>query len=310
MSLHAKLMNELRFDAGFSAFLDLDLQAIETELYRIVYTDLKARLWLPGKTDVPAGAESFAYKVLDGVGRADIVTHNSDELPMAGVRVEKKIGRIETVANAFAYSKQELRAAAMSGMGLDREEAFFAMRAHEEKFDQITLLGVPALGMVGFFNHPDTLVDTASDWDNPATTGATILADLRKLYAGMLQNSKGVYVPTQIILPLSSYLAAESRPVAVDYNIGTSALQMFKQTAGTAIEIGWDVKLETAGAGGSKRAVAYQKDPRVAAWVQPLAPEISEPQLINLVYKRTIESRVGQAAIKQPQLAMRYMDGM
>lgn len=309
MKIHKQLMEQLRFDAGFSAFLDQDLQALETELYRVQYTDLKARLWLPGKTDVPAGAESFAYKLLDGVGRADIVTHNSDELSMSGVRVEKKIGRIETVANAFAYSKQELRAAAMTGMSLDREEAFFAMRAHEERFDAITLLGVAQLGMPGFFNHPDVAVDTAVDWDNPATTGAQILADLRKLYTGILQGSNGLFVPSQIILPLSSYLAAESRPVAADFNIGTSALQMFRQTAGTPVEVGWDVKLETAGAGGTKRAVAYQKDPRVAAWVQPLAPEIGEPQLINLVYKRTIESRVGEPAIRQTT-AIRYMDGL
>lgn len=313
MSIHAQLMNQLRFDAQFSAFLATELQAIETELYRVQYQDLKARLWLPLKTDVPAGAEEFGYDVLDGVGRADVITHNSDELPNAAVRKDRRLGRVVTVGNFFAYSKQELRAAAMANMPLDREVALFAMRAHEERFNDLVLNGLPALGMIGFFKHPDVPTSTAvADWDNPATTGAQILADLRTLYNGVIQQSNGVYTPTQIILPLSSYLAASSRPVAADFNIGTSALQMFQQTAGGQggpVQVDWDVNLETAGPGGVKRAVAYLKRPDIAQAVQPLAPEISEPQLHNLVYKRTVESRVGGAIVRQ-SLGMRYLDGL
>ena len=309
MSTNKTLLNQLRLDAAFGAFLDLDLQAIEAELYRVVYTDLKARTWLPPKSDVPAGAETYAYRVLDGVGKASIINHASDELPGASLRQEKKVGRIETVANFFSYSKQELRSSGMVNMPLDRELAMLQMRAHEERFNTLTLLGDSSLGWAGLFNHPDVSVQASVDWDSGATTGTQILADLRKLAQSIVSASRGMFVPSQIVLPLSSYLAAEAKPLAADYNVTDNPLSAFKRTWGSVIDIGWDVNLETAGAGGSKRAVAYQKDPRVAQYVQPLAPEIGEPMLVNLTYKRTIESRVGEMAMKQP-IACAYMDGL
>lgn len=302
------LENELRMDAAYSAFLDQDLQAMETELYRTEYADLKARQWLPMKTDVPAGAETFAYRVLDLFGRAEFISPWSDELPSAGLRVEKKVANVETIGNAFHYSKQDLRAAAMTGMSLDREFAAAQMRAHEELFDTTALLGKPELGFIGFFRHPDVTVLNASvDWDSGATTGAQILADLRALVNQVLTQSKGRFAVTQIILPMSSFLAAESKPMGVDYAVATNPLAVFRQTSGIAVD--WDRNLETAANNGGKRAVAYFKSPSVGQLVQPLAPEIGEPQLQNLVYKRTIESRTGGSILRQ-SLAVAYMDGL
>lgn len=311
MSINKTVLNQLRLDAAFSAFIDQDLQAIEAELYRVQYTDLKARLWLPPKADVPPGAETFAYRVLDGVGDAAIIHHASDELPQAALRVEKKVGRIESIGNSFSYTKQELRAAAMANMPLDRELALLQMRAHEEKFNELTLVGNSALGWVGLFNHPDVpvIAGGAADWDAGGTTGLQILADLRKLYNQVVSQSRGMWVPNQIVLPMSSYLAAEAKPLGPDFSATDNALSAFRRTVGTPVEIGWDVNLETAGAGGVKRAVTYAKSERTAQSVQPLAPEIGEPMLVNLRYTRTIESRVGELAFKQP-LAFAYLDGM
>jgi hypothetical protein len=309
MSITKTLLNQLRVDAAFSAFLDQDLQSIEAELYRIVYTDLKARMWLPPKSDVHPGAETYAYRVLDGVGAAAIGHHMSDELPMASVRQEKKVGRIETVFNAFGYTKQELRAAGMVNMPLDRELAMIQMRAHEERFNELTLVGNSGLGWNGLFNQPDVPVIAAVDWDNGATTGLQILADLRKLVNQIISQSRGVFTPNQLILPMSSYLAAQAKPLGPDFSATDNALSAFTRTTGFPLEVGWDVNLETAGVGGVKRAVAYQKDVRTAQYVQPLAPEIGEPDLHNLRYTRTIESRVGEVAFKQP-LAFAYLDSL
>lgn len=301
-------LDEFRFDAAYSAFLDQDLQALETELYETEYADLKARQWFPMKTDVPAGAESFGYRVLDRFGRAEFIAPYSNELPTGGVRMEKKIANVETIGNAFLYSKQDLRAAAMTGMALDREFAQAQMRAHEELFQQTALLGKPELGFIGLFKHPDVAVVAMSDWDNPATTGAQILADLRKLVVQVLSQSQGRFQVTQIILPMSSYLAADSRILAADYSIRDTALSAFRQTsAGVAVD--WDINLETAGVGGTKRAVAYFKSPTTAQLVQPLAPEIGEPQLDGLVWKRAIESRCGGGIMRQP-LSFAYGDGL
>jgi hypothetical protein len=307
MNKNKQILNELRLDVAYSAFLDQDLQAMESELYRTEYADLKARQWLPMKSDVPAGAETFAYRVLDLFGRAEFIAPWSDELPTAGLRVEKKVANVETIGNAFHYSKQDLRAAAMTGMSLDREFAAAQMRAHEELFDTTALLGKPELGFIGFFRHPDVTVLNMSDWDNGATTAATILSDLRALVNQVMIQSKGRFSVTQIVLPMTSYLVAESKAMGVDYASADNPLSVFRRTSGITVD--WDRNLETASNSGGKRAVAYFKSPLVGQLVQPLAPEIGEPQLQNLVYKRTIESRTGGSILRQ-SLAVVYGDGL
>lgn len=302
-----EILGALRLDAAYSAFLDQDLTALESELYETEYADLKARQWFPLKTDVPAGAEAFGYRVLDKFGRAEFISPWSDELPGAGIRVEKKLANVETIGNSFSYSKQDLRAAAMAGMSLDREYAAVQMRAHEELFDATCLVGKPELGFIGLFRHPDVTVLSGADWDNAATTSATILGDLRALLNQVLLQSKGRFTANQIILPMTSYLVASARLMGADYASADNPLSVFTRTSGVAV--GWDRTLETASNTGGKRAVAYVRDAKIAQIVQPLAPEIGEPQLQNLVYTRTIESRCGGGIMRQ-SLGFAYLDGL
>jgi hypothetical protein len=297
-----------RFDANYTLFLDQQLEAMEAELYRVVYQDLKARDYLPLKTDVNAGAETFAYRVLDMFGRADFVSNYSDELPRVGLRSEKKVGRIETIAAAFGYSKQDLRAAAMNNTPLDAELARAALRAIEEKLNTTALLGNDLLGFVGFFKHPDVAVLSASDWDNPATTGVTMLANLRALLNKVLEQSAGVFAATNIILPLTTYNIANSKPVDTAGSVQDTVLQVFLRGAAPAVTVSWDVNLETAGVGSTKRAVAFQKDPRVAQLVIPMEVEIGEAQPQNLSFTRPVDMRFGGAVVRQP-LALAYSDG-
>ena len=307
---HKKLLQDtFRMDDAFSAFIDQDLQALEAELYRDEYVDLKARQWLPEKTDVPAWAESFGYRILHSFGRADWIAPYSNDLPGAGLRAEKKVARVEGLANYFEFSKQDLRAAAKNSMNLDREYAQIQMRAHEEKFNSTCLLGEPTLGFLGFFKHPDVAVLTGHNWASAGTTAQQILDDLRSAVAEVRLASKGMYEVNQIILPLSSFTQAEKKPMGVDYASADNPLAVFLRTT-PGVSVGWDLNLEKADlAGTGPRMVAYMKSPMVAQCVQPLAPEIGEPQVRDLMYRRTIESRVGGCVVRKA-IGMCYVDGL
>lgn len=305
----AQIFGEDRMDAAFSLGIDLDLQAIESEVYRVEYADLKARQWLPLKSDVPAGAETFAYKIMDMFGRAEFVSDWSDELPMVGLRAEKRVGQIFSIANAYGYSRQDLRAAAMMGISLDREEAQAALRGHEERMNSAALLGVPALGLIGFFNHPDVVVLAASDWDSGATTGDTMLADVRRFVNQVVTQSQGKFIPNQMILPLSSYNQLFAKPVNTAGSTQDTVGLVFQRGLPSPIKIDWDINLETAGVGGTKRGIVYQKDPRVAQLVVPMEPEILPAQEQNLTLKKPVESRTGGSILRQP-LACAYFDGL
>jgi hypothetical protein len=302
------MSGEPHFDAASSLFIDQQLEAMEAAAYRVEYQDLKMRQLLPLKTDVPAGAETFAYRILDVFGRADFISNYASELPEAGVRGEKRVGKVEGIANAYSYSTQDLRAAAMANVGLDAEISQGAMRAHEERVDETAASGDTGLGFVGFFKHTDvTIMASTLDWDS--ASGVQMLGDLRRMESKVSEQTKGKHLPTTIVLPMNKYNQAADKPVDTAGSVQDTVLTVFLRGAKYVREVVWNDRLLTLSATGAERAMCYSKDPRVCQLVIPMEPQQGEPEKRGLRWVRPIESRFGGAIVRQP-LAIVYMDGI
>lgn len=297
-----------RQDAATEAFIDQQLEAMEAQAYKIQFVDLKARSFIPLKSDVPAGADTFAYRVLTPFGRADWMADYSDELPKSGLRGEKKVGKIEGIVNAVEYTIHDLRAAAMANLPLDSELMEAAMRAHEEKVDSAALLGDAKLGFVGLFNHPDITITTpASTW-TVATSGASMLQDLHKIANKVVEQSKGKFIPDTILLPLTCYNLAAAKPVDTTGSVNDTVLTVFLRNRTDIKSIDWSIALETASAAVGRRALCYKKVAQVLQLCIPMEPVVHAPQQIGFKISRPIDSRFGGTIVRQP-LAMCYMDG-
>ena len=308
--LRREVLKEIdaRLDAMHGAFIEQQLQSVETAVYEVKYPELKARQFFPLKTDVHEGAESFAYRISDYFGEADFISHLGDDLPMVGYRTEKKVGLIDGIANAFGYSTHELRSAAMAGVGLDAELAKAAMRVHERKVDQVAAFGSSTHGFEGGLRHPDVEVLSATaDWD--VATSAQILADLHRMANKIVEDSKGVWVPNTIVLPITKYNLINSKLVDSSGDTGTTILAAFLKTNAFIKEVDHWHKMSTASESGGERALCYLKSPEVVQLVIPMEPRMHEPEKRGLKYVRPIESRFGGVIVRQP-LAMRYMDGI
>lgn len=296
-----------RFDAKIGAFIDQQLEAMEAAIYRTEYTDLKAREHLPLKTDVPMGATTFAYFIWDAFARADFVANYSDELPNTAIRGEKKVGKIESIANEYSYSSADLRAAQMTGLPLDSELAIAAARAHEERVDQTALLGHSGLGFVGFFKDPSiAIINAAGVW--ASATGVAMLNDMLALLDKVVTQSNGKHAANRMVLDLVSYRLANRTLVNSAGSTSDTVLAAFNKIA-PQVTVAWDVNLATASGAAGKRAVAYLRDPKVVSLVLPMEVQVGEPEKRGLSYVRTLESRFGGSALRQP-LACAYMEGM
>jgi hypothetical protein len=297
-----------RLDAMHGAFIEQQLQSVETAVYETKYPELKAREFFPLKTDVHEGAETFAYRISDYFGEAEFIANAGDDLPMVGYKTEKKTGRVETIGNAFGYTVQDLRSAAFAGVGLDAELAKAAMRVHERKVDQTAALGNSSLQFEGGLNHPDVAILSATaDWDS--ATAAQILADLHRMANKIVEDSKGVWVPNTIGLPITKYNLINSKLLDTSGDTGTTILAAFLKTNAFITEVKHWHKLATASDAGGERAICYLKSTEVVQLVIPMEPRMHEPEKRGLKYVRPIESRFGGVIVRQP-LAMRYMDGI
>ncbi len=306
-TLFAAYGNGARMDTATELFIDQQLEAMEAQAYKLQFVDLKARLFIPPKSDVNPGADTFAYRVLTPYGRADFISDYADELQSVGLRGEKKVGRVETIGNKYEYSAQDLRAASFTGTPLDSEMMEAAMRAHEERVDATALVGDAKLGFIGLFNHPDIVILSTTGVFS-GLTGAQMLADLHRLADKVMSQSKGKFMADTILLPLTTYQAIAAKPVDTAGSVQDTVLEVFLRNRKDIRSIDWSISLETLSATGAKRALCYKKDPKVLQLCIPMEPVMHAPEIHGFIWSRAIESRFGGCLIRQP-LAMCYMDG-
>jgi hypothetical protein len=307
------MVPEIRTDARHSAFLEQELEAIEAEIYRVEISALKWRKFLPVDHSYPAGVETISYRVYDMFGMAKFIHHYANDLPNVGVRGEKFSSTVEGIGVSYGYSTQDLRAAAMAGFPLDRENAMAAMEAMEMRMDHAAALGKPALGMVGFVNHPNVPIDTAADigagvteWS--AKTADQILNDMNAFVQAQWEDTQELHPPDTLLLPTAQYGLISTKRVGVDTS--TTVLQMFLANSPFIKTVDSWYRLNTADeAGTGPRAVAYKKDPRVVKVAVPMEAIQHEPERRSLMFSVPVEARFGGTLVRMP-LAIRYLDGI
>ena len=305
------LLSEAREDAKVSLFLSQQLEQIESEVYRIEYPELKFRQFLPVDTSYPSGVETISFFEYDEFGMAAWISNYAMDLPNVSVRGEKFSSTVEGIGASYAYSTQDLRAAAMAKMPLSSELATTAAKFIERKMDEAAALGQSSLGMVGFANHPNVPVDTAADNGSGSThwedkTADQILFDLHSLATAVWEETKELHAPDTILLPTSLYGLVSLKRIGIE--TGNTVLKMFNAMNPWVKNVySWN-RLETAGADGGPRIICYQKDPSVVKVAIPMETVQYEPERKSLSYSVPMEARFGGTLVRRP-LAIRYLDG-
>jgi hypothetical protein len=303
-------LKRLTLDDKLAAFLEQELQAVEAENYRVEYVDLRARRFLPLNSSVPAGAETFAFRVWDVFGEAVWAANYANGIPNTAVRGEKIVGKVESILAGYSYSTQDLRAAAMASVPLETELANAAMEAIERKVDKTAALGDAARGFIGFANHPNpTLLAATGAWSNPATTNDQVFADLMRLAKRMRSDTSEIHSPNSLLLPTDAFDSLATRLLNTANSAGDTILSAFIKTNPWIKSVESWPRLNQAGVGGVGRAIAYKKDKNVVDLVIPMEPLQHAPQQVALNYHVPVESRFGGVRVRQPK-AIVYMDGV
>ena len=308
------MIAEARTDAKVSAFLSQELESIETEIYRKEYPQIKFRQFAPVDNNLPAGVETISYRVYDMFGQAKILANYAEDLPEVAVRGEKHSTTVEGIGMGYSYSTHDLRAAAMSGFALDREEANAAREFIERKMDSLTALGNKKFGFKGMLKFPGVPVDTAAATGSGSSTEwkkktpANILLDMHALVQAQVDATKEIHPPDTMLLPPSLYGYISTTPMS-DEN-GTTILQRFLATNPYISQVSSWVHLDTANETGyGPRAMVYQRTPRVIQVKIPMEVLQHDPERVGLRFKIPMESRYGGVVVRLP-LAMRYLDGI
>lgn len=301
-------------------FLTQQISIIEPQVYRIQYPDIQYPSLVPVDTSGSEWAKSITFFSSDSLGKADWVHHYAKDIPLADITREKFEQDIEMAGIGYRYTLEELGQAMMTPfVNLPNDRALAARRAYEEFVDNVALRGDASKNWTGLINAAGVAVITLPAdgtgsvpyWDQK--TEALILRDFNSILTGMWTASNQLELADTVLLPsLVLTNMAQTRLTNLSETLLSWILKynIYTMETGQPLTIRAVRGLETAGAGGIGRMVAYRRDPQVLKFHLPM-PHRFFPvwQTGPMVFDIPGVFRLGGVEVKRPG-AMRYADGV
>jgi hypothetical protein len=304
-SVKAEIENVMKLDASFSAFIANELKEIDAKLFDTKYAELEAFNLVSVDGRMSPGAEQYSYKMWDGRGVAQITSDYSTASPSNNVQVKEYISKVVGIRNSYQISIQEMRASQLAGVPLDTMEIEIARRTIAEGINKIALHGDTTANITGLFNNANVPSSVAASTLAALSTDNAALA-LAAFVDQVKLQSKGVHKCNRLVLPESIRLALSMRRMGT--NNDTSVLEYFlKQRPG--IEVIGSFELDTQGAGGVNRALAYEFSPENAVMKLPVAFEVFPEEIRSTFVRREMHARCGGVVFYRPLSAV-YLDGI
>jgi len=254
----------MNLDVDQTVFFKGQLEVVKTQTYDQKLGDLKALTGLfPISSNMPPGAAELTWRAFKTYGLAKFIADYSKDFPKADVGGTEYTRKVHDLGMSYSYSIKEIQRAAMAGFPLESRRAFACRKAIDEKLNSIAFSGDTSHDIPGFFAYPG-----ATTYTVPATgTGVTktwstktadqILVDLNGMLNAINNVTLGKEVGNTILMPKANldYLKQTRLGTTMEKTI----YQFFMEN-NPGVTLDWVVGLDTAGALGDARMIAYIND--------------------------------------------------
>lgn len=298
-------------------FLIAQTTYIEPGVYKIKYPDLNYRELIPIDSSAPEWAKSVTFFSVDMVGSANWFSHLANDVPLADITRDKHESGIEMAAVGYRYTTEELQQAMMvPNVNLGPERAAAAKRAAEEFVHNTALYGAAGKGWMGLINNTlPVVMNVGTTWGAQVAANKTnlIVQDVNAVLSNIYQTSQTVEMADTLLLPLNSMnLLSITQLPNTTMNLMEWIKQnnMYTQQTGQALTIRGVRGLDTAGAAGQTRMIAYRRDPDIIKLHIPMPHRFLEVWRTGpMVYDVPGIFRLGGLEIRRPG-AIRFVDGI
>lgn len=267
---------------GLNGGMGMDINIFEQVSSRAYDVLLPELLWsktIPTAsidTSVNVGAKLASYRVKDRRGKGAFRAAVGKDIPQVGVTMNKVTVAMESGAVSATVDRDDLLAVAFGyeGMNLITELGEVMREAAERHIERTFFYGYSALGFAGYLDYALVPVTTAGAKVGGGTTWANatpdeMIKDVQDAIAQMVTNSKGLWVPDRVELPIAQYLRLTARINGTGGNgVNESIISYLSknnaatQLSGRPLEFRMLRYLEGAGIGGTNRMAVSNNDPR------------------------------------------------
>lgn len=299
------------------AFVEGQLAHVEEQVYTIEYEDIQYPDLVPIDTSADEWADTVLYYSMDGYGKAGWIGDKVSDIPLVSQAMAQHHTAVELAGIGYDYGLVEVQRARRLGMNLETDKAQLARRVSEEEIDRVALYGDAIKGFSGLTSYPGVPVTAAPNgasgspnWSQK--TGDEIVADANKLIVGVYTGTRRRSLADTLLLPTDQLQLLATRTIegtAITLYQHLMENNLYTMRTGRELTIRDVSGLESAGAGGTARAVAYANQERALKMHVPMPLDFLDVQIVGLRYIVPGVFRIGGLDWRLP-LEGAYLDGI
>ena len=310
-------------------FLVSQTASIESKVYQRKYSEIQYRQLVDVSTDASEWARNITFFSQDQTGQPAWANHMARDMPLADFHHQKHDRSIHLAWLGYHYTLEELGQAMMiPGLTLTADRAMSVRTAYEKFLDQVFFEGMADAGHVGDFpggsawtgllNDPNVTSAAAKIGALNSSTWATktpdeIIFDVNAALSGVHVETVGVELANHILMPLAAWDQIASMRLT---NRGDTTVLDFIRSknsytarTGVPLVIRGVPQLDSAAAG-TRRMVAYRRDPEVMKFHLPMPLRFLPVwQTGPILFEVPGIFRTGGLEIRLPK-AVRYITGI
>lgn len=246
-------------------------------------------------------------------GQAEYISAKGFDIPNASSAMSQGVSNFYLAGVGYELSLGEVNRASRMGVDLNARDASGARKIAEKFVYDRGMSGSTEKSFTGLLNNASVPQANAPTGGWSTATPAQQLADVNAALGDVFVNTKETEIADTLLLPTSRFLIANNTQLT---NTGESVLSFLKKNnsytaiTGNPLNIMPARELETAGSGGTKRMVAYAKNPGVLEFFLPGAFTFMPPfAMSSLQWRVDGIMNVGQLEIYQPK-GVSYRDNL
>ena len=295
-------------------YLSNNLQAMQAMVQEVLYTEFRLDDFLPIKMDVPEGAASYSYKVLDRVGQGRFIDREGTSAPSAGVALRNVPYPLAYGGIKPTWTREDLRQAMFGGVALDTEIIRAGTIGAMDHIEQVGLLGDGIRDFEGLVDHSGiTDTDESAKW--ATLTPDNLVKRLQAITLAAITRTEEVFGRTMrsgfcLYLPLvQAALVSETRLTDINMSVWNyyKANNSWTTYTGETPMLKWVTELAGAAGSSNDRAIVGFKNDAVMEMAIPFMPRVLSIMDEGFRLTAPIEYKVSGLNVKHPK-AMHYHD--
>lgn len=311
--------NDQELGAQAIGYVTNNLQAIQSEIEEILYTDFRLDEFIPFEENIPEGAASYAYRTVDRQGIGSEIDHHGAQAQEASIGVQLTPYAIRYGGIRPSWTVNDLRRAMFAGIPLDTETIRAGVEGSMDHIEQVGISGDTNHGIPGIINMTNVTAATAAGTYAARTADqivtelqgqiTNIIIDTEEVFGRVIKSELGIYAPISQASVLANRAYGDNRDKSIwDY---LSENNDWTDYTGKPIKLIRLKELMGAGAGGTNRILlGFPYEKRVWEFAMPISPRVITT--VNTGYKieAPIEYSYSGVNEKRTSRAMRYLDGV